>query len=76
MKDKQPKLVSVRMRDNTISQVETLAKKVHAPSKSDAIRSAVEISSLLLDAVEQGGKVILEDKNGKQKQVLIQGLKN
>lgn len=66
--------VQVRMQENTIRQVDSLQKKVHAPSRSDAIRRAVEISSVLVNAVEHGDMVIIESKNGKQKQILITGL--
>lgn len=67
-------VVQVRMKDDTINQVDKLQKRVHAPSRSDAIRRAVEISDLLVNAVEHGDKVIIESKNGKQRQVLIAGL--
>lgn len=67
-------IIQVRMKSNTINQVDKLQKRVHAPSRSDAIRRAVEISDLLVNAVEHGDKVIIESKNGKQKEILIAGL--
>jgi len=67
-------IVPVRMRDDTLEQVDKLQRKVHAPSRSDAIRRAVEISDLLINAVEHGDKIIIEQKNGKQRQILISGL--
>jgi metal-responsive CopG/Arc/MetJ family transcriptional regulator len=67
-------VVQVRMKENTIEQVDKLQKIVHAPSRSDAIRRAVEISDVLVNAVSHGDKVIIESKDGKQRQVLIAGL--
>ncbi len=58
-------IIQVRMKDNTISQVDKLQKSVHAPSRSDAIRRAIEISDVLVNAVEQGDKVIIESRDGK-----------
>lgn len=68
-------VVQVRMKDSTIKQVDKLQDRVHAQSRSDAIRRAVEISDLLVDAVGEGDKVIIESKNGKQREILISGLK-
>lgn len=67
-------VVQVRMNEHTIEQVDKLQEKVHAPSRSDAVRRAVEISDILLNAVEKGDKVIIEGKNGRQRQLLIVGL--
>lgn len=67
-------VVPVRMKENTLQQIDKLQKRVHAPSRSDAVRRAVEISDLLVNAVEHGDKIIIESKNGKQRQILILGL--
>lgn len=66
--------VPVRMKDNTIYQIDNLQNRVHAPSRSDAIRRAIEISDLLVNAVEHGDRVIIESKNGRQREILIAGL--
>lgn len=66
--------IQVRMKDNTLDQVDNLQKRVHAPSRSDAIRRAVEISDILVKAIERGDRVIIESENGKQRQILISGL--
>lgn len=67
-------VVQVRMKDNTIAQVDKIQASVHAPSRSDAIRRAVELSEILVNAVMHGDKVIIEGKNGKQRQIIISGL--
>lgn len=68
-------VIQVRMKPNTVKQVNNLQERVHAPSRSDAIRRAVEISDLLINAVEHGDKIIIQGKNGKQREILIAGLK-
>jgi len=67
-------IIQVRMKPNTIDQIDKLQERVHAPSRSDAIRRAIEISDMLVNAVEHGDKVIIESRNGKQRQILISGL--
>jgi len=67
-------IVQVRMKENTISQIDKLQKLVHSSSRSDAIRRAVEISDILVNAASQGDRIIIEGKDGKQRQLLITGL--
>jgi hypothetical protein len=67
-------VIQVRVKQNTIDQIEKLQDRVNAPSRSDAIRRAVEISDMLVNAVDHGDKLIIESKNGKQRQILISGL--
>jgi len=62
------------MKDYTLQQVDKMQSVVHAPSRSDAVRRAIEISDLLVNAVEHGDKIIIESKNGRQRQILISGL--
>jgi metal-responsive CopG/Arc/MetJ family transcriptional regulator len=66
--------VPVRMKENTIRQIDQLQTKVHAPSRSDAIRRAIEISDVIVNAIKEGDKIIIEGKNGKKRQILITGL--
>lgn len=67
-------IVQVRMRQNTQDQLKHFEEKVNAPSRSDAIRRAVEISDLLVKEIANGGKIIVQSKNGKEKEILITGL--
>lgn len=39
-------IIQVRMKPNTIDQIDKLQERVHAPSRSDAIRRAIEISDM------------------------------
>lgn len=66
--------INVQMRADTLKKMDRLKARVHTPSRSDAIRRAVEISDLLVDAVGHGDRIIIESKSGKQRQILITGL--
>lgn len=69
-------VIEVTMKDKTIHQLDHLTERVGAPGRSDAVRRAVEISDTLVKAIENGERVIIESKNGKQRQVLISGVNN
>ncbi len=68
-------VIQVRVKQNTVDKLEKLQERVHAPSRSDAVRRAVDISDVIVSAVEDGEKVIIESKNGKQRQIIISGIK-
>lgn len=74
MNDNKTEVVQVRMREDTLDQVNRLESILKTASRSDAVRRAVGIADLLIDAILKGEKVILEKKNGKQTQILITGL--
>ena len=67
--------IQIRMREETKAQADRFKEKIHAPSRSDAIRRAIELSSSLVNAIARGDKIILEGKNGRR-QVIIPGLDN
>ena len=67
-------LIQVRMREKTLQQADRLKERVGAPSRSDAIRRAIEIGELITKEVENGNKIIIETKSGKHKQILIPNL--
>lgn len=67
-------LVQMRMRDNTLSQIESVQQRVHAPSRSDAVRRAIELTDVITKALEHGDKVMIEGQDGKKIQVLVPGI--
>lgn len=67
-------VVPIRMKQNTIDQVSKIQASVNAPSRSDAVRRAIEISELLINNLQHGNKILIETKDGKQQQILIAGL--
>lgn len=67
-------VVQVRMRNETLGQVDRLRAIVGCQGRSEAVRRAVGITDILVDAIVKGQRVILEQPNGKQTQLLITGL--
>lgn len=69
-------VIPVRMKVDTIEQVTKLQNRVQASSRSHAIRTAIEISDLLMNSIEKGDQIIINCKDGTQKEILISGLNN
>ena len=55
---KNEKIVQVRMRDQTLNQIESLQNMIGAPSRSDAIRRAVEMSESMSKAAKSGDRIV------------------
>lgn len=69
------KILQVKVLDNTLQELDYLQKKIHAPSMSDTVRRSIEITSALARSVEKGDKIIIQSKDGAQKQIIITGMK-
>lgn len=67
--------LNIRIKDETLQQADRLKKRFGAPSRSDVIRRAVELSDSLAEAIQHGDKIIIEGKSGRR-EVILPGLKH
>lgn len=67
--------LNIRIKNETLEQTDRLKHRFGAPSRSDVIRRAVELSDSLAEAIEHGDKVIIEGKSGRR-EVILPGLKH
>ena len=74
MSENEVDVVQVRMKKHTLDQLDRLKAIVNSSSRSDAVRRSLDISEILVNTIASGGQVIIEDRKGKQKQILITGL--
>lgn len=70
------KLLQIKVKDNTLKDIDTLQERLHAPGRSDTVRRSIEITFALAEAMRKGAKLIVEDKKGNRTQIIITGLKN
>lgn len=66
-------LVQIRMKDITLKQLENIKNCTNAASRSDAIRKSIDLVDTLINAVKHGDKILLEDKKGKSKELILSG---
>ncbi len=67
--------LNIRMQDKTLKEADRLMNLFNAPSRSDVIRRAIELSDLLSKAISRGEKIILESK-GSRREIMLPGLMN
>jgi hypothetical protein len=65
---------TIRMLPRTLESVDRLREVTRAPSFSDTVKSAIDIYDLFVSSVGAGDRILIENKKGKQRQILIQGL--
>lgn len=65
---------SIRMYPKTLDCVEKLQQLMKSPSFSDTVKNAIEISEIVVNAICNGERVIIEPKKGRQRQLLLAGL--
>lgn len=67
--------LNIRMQDKTLKEADRLMNRFNAPSRSDVIRRAIELSDILSGAVSKGEKIILVGKGGRR-EIFLPGLVN
>ncbi len=67
------RLVQVNMTEETLNKVSKIRERLCTDTRTNSIRSAIDIADLIIDAVCSGGNVIIE-KDGIQHRLLIPGI--
>lgn len=65
--------ILIRMKEQTLEQTDMLQKKFQAPSRSDVIRRAIDLSYALTAALQKGDKILIEG-NGRTRELIIPGV--
>jgi len=74
MNELKTELLQIRVKEETLKQIDRLQVLTKAASRSDAVRRSFDITEMIINEIIKGGSVILADSKGKKRQVLITGL--
>jgi hypothetical protein len=66
--------VQVQMFATTEEKVESLQGLFHASTKSDVIKTSVDIADMVGKVLADKGEVILRDKKGNERKIVIPGV--
>ena len=66
--------VQVQMFENTELKVESLQKIFHSSTKSDAIKTSIDIAEMVAKIIASKGEVILKEKDGTEKRIVLPGV--
>ena len=68
------KLVQMRMRPQTLEQVENLHHLTGIENRTQLIASAIQLANWLITTVRKGGKISIEWPSGEKETVTLVGL--
>ena len=68
------KQVNMILDDKSIEDIERLTKVLNVRTRTLAVQNAVNISNTVVTALQQGGEVVIRDKHGKEKTIVIPGI--
>ena len=68
---KHDKILMARVDDKTIQCLNEIQKTMKLHSRSEALRRAISVAKHLLLALKRGDKILFVNKNGAQKELII-----
>jgi hypothetical protein len=63
------------MKPTTINQVNELQTLLHAGTRTDVVKTSLDVAELVIRAINGGGAVVVEDKSGKRERIVIPGIR-
>ena len=67
------RLVQINMTEDTLNKVNKIKKQLSIDTRTNSIRSAIDIADLIINAISSGGNIIIE-KDGIRHKLMIPGL--
>ena len=68
------KKVTMGFSRRDLENVELLQKQLHSRSKASAVAQSLDIAKWIVETKRKGGKIILTDDDGHQRELVIPGL--
>lgn len=68
------KLIQIKVRDDTLREINEVQEKINSPSVSDTVRRSIGIVHALTKYAEEGDKIIIETRDGEKRQLIITGM--
>jgi len=69
------KSVQVQMRKSTLDDINELRTLTGTANRSEIVKTAIDIAKLAIETINRGGKLIIEEKNGERRNIIIHGVK-
>jgi len=68
------KKVTMGFSERDLDNVELLQRELHSRSKASAVAQSLDIAKWIVQTKRKGGKIILTDESGQQRELVIPGL--
>lgn len=68
------KTVQMEMLDSTLEKIEEMRKILNTQNRSEIVRTSIDVTEMITKAIEDGGSIIVQKKNGEQMKLTIPGI--
>ena len=68
------KNVQVQMLTDTIEKIDKLKTGLKTTNRSEIVKTSVDIADMVVEVLKNKGRVILEDKDGTKRQIVVPGV--
>ena len=51
-----------------------MRKTLHTDNRSDIVKTAVDIAAMISQVIDEGGEILIKEKNGSRSKLFIPGL--
>lgn len=59
---------------NTFDKINGMAEVMHTKSKSDIVKTSIDIADIITRAIQDKSSIIIEDKDGNKTKLIIPGI--
>lgn len=66
--------VQIQMVKNTFDKINGMAEVMHTKSKSDIVKTSIDIADIITRAIQDKSSIIIEDKDGNKTKLIIPGI--
>jgi len=63
--------VHMKMRASTVDKVNKLQESLNVNTRTDAVKTAIDVTEMVAKTIKSGGQVILEKKDGSRSKIII-----
>lgn len=74
MEDATTRTVEFTAREQTVERIDRIRERTLSPSRSDAIRRAVDMADTLVRAAVKGERIIIEGRDGSRRRLVVNGV--
>ncbi len=68
------KNIQVQMAQRTLNIIEKAKHQLNTDNRSEIVKTMVDISDMVINALSEGGTVIIESKDGTRNKIVIPGI--
>lgn len=63
----------MRLSEHTLNALEQVSRIAHLDNRTTAVRFCADLALAIMEAINEGSKIVIEKQNGEKERILITG---